>query len=154
MATKGAFVIAFCLALLASAPLVVAYHFVTRVPALAILIFIMNLTVGVYAGAAFGWFSHRNARDPSLTQLLVGSVFAGIVVTTIQYAVAYEAGGFAIFGPFWGALLGGVGAGVYLALEHSVKGKEDPERAARFHEMIEARRGASDDERGSDATDS
>jgi len=134
---SGELMIALILALLASVPVVVAYHFVTRVPALAILIFLMNLTVGVYAGAAFGWFSSRRNRDLSITKLIAGSVICGIVVTTVQYAVAFEAGSFAIFGPFWGAFLGGAGAAVYLALERAVKGKEDASREARYHKMIE-----------------
>ena len=119
--------IAFILALLASVPVVVAYHFVTRVPALSLLIFVLNLTVGVYPGAASGWFGRRRNLELSISKLIAGAVVAGIVVTTAQYAVAFDAAGFVILGPFWGAFLVGAGGAVYLALEQVPMGRASDE---------------------------
>ena len=107
------------------APVVVAYHFITSVPALAFLVLILNLGLGVFAGYMFCWFSNRKGRIVATSRLIAGSVIAGILVTTTQYAVAYEFGGLAFWGPLWGAILGGVGTAVYLALERAVKGREE-----------------------------
>ncbi len=119
------------------APIVVAYHFITRVPALAFLILFLNLGVGVFAGYMFCWFSNRKGRIVSTPRLIAGGVITGIIVTTAQYAVASEFSGFAFWGPLWGAILGGVGTAVYLALERAIKGREDPEREERFRRVID-----------------
>lgn len=129
--------ISLILACAVCAPVVVAYHFITRVPALAFLVLFLNLGLGVFAGYMFCRFSNRNGRIVATSRLIAGSVIAGILVTTTQYAVAQEFGGFAFWGPFWGAGLGGVGAAVYLALERAIKGREDPEREERFRRVID-----------------
>ena len=119
------------------APIVVAYHFITRVPALAFLVLFLNLGLGVFAGYMFCWFSNRKGRIVANSRLVAGSVVVGILVTTTQYSVAYEFGGLAFWGPLWGAILGGVGTAVYLALERAMKRREDPKREERFRRAID-----------------
>ncbi len=128
---------AFLLSCTACIPLIGIYHLVTRVPALAILIVILDCTVGVFAGAMYGWFANRKGDQQSVVWLIAGGVITGIAVTTVQYSVAFESGEFALFGPFWGALLGGIGATVYRVLERPGKGKEDPDRELRFQQAID-----------------
>ena len=129
---------AFLLSCAVCLPIIGIYHLITRVPALAILVVLLNCTVGVFAGALYGWFSsRREVEDLSIVRLISGSVITGIVVTTVQYSVAFEFGEFALFGPFWGAILGGIGAAMHLVLERPGKGKEDPDREDRFQQAIE-----------------
>lgn len=129
---------AFLLSCAACLPIIGIYHLMTRVPAMAIPIVLFNCTVGVFAGALYGWFSSkRNAEELSIVRLITGSVITGIVVTTAQYAVAYDAGELAVAAPFWGAILGGIGAAVHLVLERPGKGKEDAAREDRFQQAIE-----------------
>ncbi|MCK5212305.1 MAG: hypothetical protein KAQ74_00170 [Dehalococcoidia bacterium] len=129
--------LAFLLSCAVCVPILGVYHLITRVPVLAILIVIFNVTVGVFAGAMYGWFANRKGPEKPIVWLITGSVITGIVVTTAQFAVAFEAGGFALLGPLWGAMLGGVGAGLYQALVRPGKGKEDPEREDRFCQVID-----------------
>ena len=59
-------------------------------------------------------------------------MITGIVVATVQYAVSYLARRFVLLAPFWGGLLGGSGAGLYLAMQKAGRGKEDAAREGRF----------------------
>lgn len=129
--------LAFLLSCAVCVPVIGIYHLITRAPVLAILVVVLNCTVGVFAGAMYGWFANRRGEEKSVVWLITGSVITGMVVTTVQYAVAFEAGGFAILGPFWGAMLGGIGAGIYMVLERPGKGKEDPDREDRFQQVID-----------------
>jgi len=128
---------ALILACAVCSPIVVAYHFITRVPALAFLVVILNLTLGIFAGAMYCRFASQSGRQVAIPLLIAGSVITGIIVTTAQYAVAHEFAPLALFAPFWGGLLGGLGAPAYLALERAIKGREDPEREKRFRQTIE-----------------
>jgi hypothetical protein len=129
---------AFLLSCAVCLPIIGIYHLITRVPALAILVVLLNCTVGVFAGVLYGWFSsRRKAEELSTVRLITGSVITGIVVTTAQYAAAYDAYLMAVAAPLWGAILGGIGAGIYMVLEKPGKGKEDPDREDRFQQVID-----------------
>ena len=128
--------LAFLLSCAACVPILGVYHLITRAPVLTLLTVILNLTVGVFAGAIYGWFSNRKGSEKSIVWLITGSVITGIVVTTVQFAVAFDAGGVTLLAPLFGAMLGGIGAGLYQALVRPGKGKEDPEREDRFRQVI------------------
>jgi len=93
------------------APVVVAYHFVTRASELAFLVLVLNLGVGVFASYMLCRFANRRRYRVAVSRLVVGSVIAGILFTTTQYAVAPELGGFALWEPFRSSGLGGGGNG-------------------------------------------
>lgn len=128
--------LAFLLSCAMCVPIIGVYHLITRVPALLILSIVLNCIVGVFAGAMYGWFANRGENDLSIVRLIAGSVFTGIVVTTTQFAVAFDAGSYGLLAPLWGAMLGGIGAGIYMVLERPGKGKEDPDREDRFQQVI------------------
>ena len=129
--------LAFLLSCAVCAPIIGVYHLITRVPVLAILVGILNFTVGVFAGAMYGWFANRKGPEKRIVWLITGSVITGLVVTTAQFAVAFDAGGYGLLGPLLGAMLGGIGAGLYQALVRPGKGKEDPDREDRFQQVID-----------------
>ena len=104
--------LAFLLSCAVCVPILGVYHLITRVPALAVLVGIFNFTVGVFAGAMYGWFANRKGPEKPIVWLITGSVITGVVVTTAQLAVAFDTGVYGLLGPLWGAMLGGVGAGV------------------------------------------
>jgi len=128
--------LAFVLSCAVCIPILGVYHLITRVPALTILIVIFDFTVGVFAGAMYGWFSNRKGAERPNAWLIAGGVITGLVVTTVQFAVAFDARGVGLLAPLWGAMLGGVGAGLYQALVRPGKGKEDQEREDRFQQVI------------------
>jgi hypothetical protein len=134
---RGGFMLAFLLSCAVCVPVIGIYHLITRVPVLAILVVILNCTVGVFAGAMYGWFSNRRGEEKSVVWLIAGSVTTGIVVTTVQYAVAFEAVGFNFLALFWGAMLGGIGGIMYMVSERPGKGKEDAAREDRFQQVID-----------------
>jgi len=80
----------------------------------------------------YGLFANQTENRPSLVWLLIGSAITGIVVTSVQYWVILGVS----ISSYWGALLGGVGAVVYLAFKHPRRGKEDPDREDRFQQAI------------------
>jgi hypothetical protein len=129
--------LAFLLSCAVCVPVIGIYHLITRVPVLAILVVILNCTVGVFAGAMYGWFSNRRGEEKSVVWLITGSVITGIAVTTAQFAVAFDAGGYGLLAPLWGAMLGGIGAGIYMVLQRPGKGKEDSDREDRFQQVID-----------------
>ena len=131
--------LAFLLSCAVCVPILGGYHLITRAPILVVATGILNLTVGVFAGAIYGWFANRKGLEKSLVWLITGSVISGMVVTTAQFAVAFDAGGITLLSPLLGALLGGVGAGLYQALVRPGKGKEDLEREGRFQQVIDDR---------------
>jgi len=131
--------LAFLLSCAVCVPILGAYHLITRVPVLAVITVILNLTVGVFAGAIYGWFANRKGLEKSIVWLITGSVISGMVVTTVQFAVAFDTGGVTLLAPLLGAMLGGVGAGLYQALVRPGKGKEDPKREDRFQQAIDDR---------------
>lgn len=98
---------------------------------------ILNVTLGIFAGAMYCRFASRSGRQVAIPRLIAGSVITGIIVTTAQYAVAHESAPLALFAPFWGGLLGGLGSPACLALERAIKGREDPKRDERFRQTIE-----------------
>ena len=129
--------LAFLLSCAVCIPVIGIYHLITRAPVLAVLVIILNCTVGVFAGAMYGWFSNRRGEEKSVVWLITGSVITGSIVTTVQYAVSFDAGGYGLLAPLWGAMLGGIGAGIYMVLEQPGKGKEDLEREGRFQQIID-----------------
>lgn len=135
----GGFMLAFLLSCAVCVPILGVYHLITRAPVLTILTGILNFTVGVFAGALYGWFSNRKGSEKSIVWLITGSVITGIVVTTVQFAVAFDEGGVTLLAPLFWAMLGGIGAGLYQALVRPGKGKEDPKREDRFRQVIDDR---------------
>ena len=92
--------LAFLLSCAVCVPILGVYHLITRAPILVVVTGILNLTVGVFAGAIYGWFANRKGLEKSLVWLITGSVISGMVVTTAQFAVAFDAGGITLLSPF------------------------------------------------------
>ena len=130
---------AFLLSCATSSPLIVLYHILTRFRWTTVPLILLYFGIAVFAGAMYGLFAHQRGEDPTIPRLLIGAVVSGIVVATVQTSVAYGLWGFDIIAPFLGGMLGGVGAGLYLAMQRAGHGKEDAAREERFRHAIEQR---------------
>ena len=117
--------------------LIAASVFVVRVPSLSFLIVLLNSGVGLLGGFSFCWSANWGDREPSILHLLGGSLIIGVFATTIQYVLVYDSPGILIMAPFFGAVLGTIGALLYQVVERVRRGKEDPQRERRFQRAIE-----------------